>query len=503
MKNLLEIAKVLTRKKIAKIEILDEQMLKQKDSKFGKFYEGLLTGKIENDRDAALLLYDDPDPSDAKYRQMKSRFRRRLFNTLFFVDVNAPLASSYDQAYFNCSKDWALVEILRTYNVPTAAASLCKQILSTALKFQFTELILHTTRRLSEYAIQEEDEKGFLHYNGLIQQYMPILEAEVNAEQYYLEARAIYQNSACREACVQKLESLANQLVRLAEKPGSPIINYHMFYVWVLYYEAMHDYEGMLEVCNNANKYLGDCKDCFSAQKTSAFTIKILTAYLAMGKYEEGKAHAEKTLTLLSENSSEWIDFMELYLLLSLKSDNTINAIAIFNKVANSAAFKNLDEERREKWDLLEAALYYFIEIQGANPMLLPKQRRKVFKLSDFITRPVSYPPKLTTLALQRITFQILFLLQRKSYQGIPERIEQLRKMLKYELKKEGYERAALFVQLLHQLEKGNFQIKNLKHIEKYLHPLQSIPVAYRGRIAELEILPYEKLWELIIKQLG
>ena len=104
MKNLLEIAKVLTRKKIAKIEILDEQMLKQKDSKFGKFYEGLLTGKIESDRDAALLLYDDPDTSDAKYRQMKSRFRRRLFNTLFFVDVNVPLASSYDQAYFNCSK---------------------------------------------------------------------------------------------------------------------------------------------------------------------------------------------------------------------------------------------------------------------------------------------------------------------------------------------------------------------------------------------------------------
>ena len=134
--------------------------------------------------------------------------------------------------------------------------------------------------------------------------------------------------------------------------------------------------------------------------------------------------------------------------------------------------------------------------------MLLSKQRRKAFKLSDFITRPVSYPPKLTTLALQRITFQILFLLQRKSYQGIPERIDQLRKMLKYELKKEGYERAALFLQLLHQLERGNFQIKNLKNIEKYLQPMQSIPIAYGGKVAALEILPYEKLWELIIKQL-
>lgn len=503
MKNLLEIAKALTRKKLAKVEILDEQALKQKDSKFGKFYEGLLTGKIESDEDAALLLYNNPDPGDAKYRQLKSRFKRRLFNTLFFVDVNSPLASNYDQAYFNATKEWALVEILRTYNVSDTAASLCKQILATALKFQFTELIINASRRLRDQAVYKEDEKNFVYYNELVQQYMPILEAEVTAEQYYLEARELYQSSACLEKCVKKIEVLANQLVRLAEKPGSPIINYQMFYVWVLYYDVIRDYEGVLEVCNNANQFLQDHADSFSEQKRSAFNFKILAAYLAMGKYEAGKAHAEKMLTSLQEDRSEWIDFMEFYLLLSLKTDNTINAIAIFNKVAGSASFKNLDEDYREKWELFEAALHYLIERKGTDPTLLPRQRRKIFKLSDFINRSGSYPPRLASLTLQRTTFQILFLLQRKSYQGISERIEQLRKLAKYELKKEGYERAAIFVQLLSKLEKANFHLKNLKNTEQQLQQLRDIPYTYRGRIAELEVLPYEKLWELTVQHLA
>lgn len=503
MKILLEIAKVLTRKKIAKIEILDEQALKQKDSKFGKFYEGLLTGKIESDQDAALLLYESSDPSDAKYRQLKSRFRRRLFNTLFFVDINTPLASNYDQAHFNSSKDWALVEILLTYNATTAAAALCKQLLATALKFHFTELIIHTARRLREQAIVEADRKNFSYYTALVKKYLPIGEAEVTAEQYYLEAQQIYQNNTCHQSCIDKLEILANQLVHLSEKPGSPIINYHMFYVWVLYYEVIQDYEGVLEVCNNANQYLQDHTDYFSDRKRTVFPIKILLAYLVMGDYEAGRVHAEKTLTQLSEDSLEWIDFLEYYLLLSLKTDHTMNAIAIFNKVAGSSAFKNLEEERREKWELLEAALHYLIEKEGANPLLLPRQRRKVFKLSDFITRPAHYPQQLLMLTLQRLTFQILLLLQRKSYPGVSERIEQLRKLEKYELKKEGYERAVIFVKLLSSLEKAGFQVKNLKNTEKYLQQLQALPYSYRGRIAALEILPFEKSWELILKYLS
>ena len=102
MKNLIEISKIVTKRKVKKIEIFDDHSLKHKNSKFNEFYEALLANKFKNDRDAASFLYGC-SPTDAKYRQLKSRFRKRLLNTLFLLDVNLPAASNYDRAYLTCN----------------------------------------------------------------------------------------------------------------------------------------------------------------------------------------------------------------------------------------------------------------------------------------------------------------------------------------------------------------------------------------------------------------
>ena len=83
MKNLIEISKIVTKRKVKKIEIFDEYYLKYKSSKFNEFYEALAANKFKNDRDAATFLYNST-PTDPKYRQLKSRFKKRLLNTLFF-----------------------------------------------------------------------------------------------------------------------------------------------------------------------------------------------------------------------------------------------------------------------------------------------------------------------------------------------------------------------------------------------------------------------------------
>ncbi|MBV6653095.1 MAG: hypothetical protein KI786_05035, partial [Mameliella sp.] len=132
MKNLLEIARVVTKRKVRKIEIFDDHSLRNNKSKFNLFYEALRDNKFKNDREAASALYNC-SPTDPKYRQLKSRFRKRLLNTLFFLDINMPKAANYDRAYYSCHKDWTLVKTLIWYNAPNSAAQLARQILTTSL----------------------------------------------------------------------------------------------------------------------------------------------------------------------------------------------------------------------------------------------------------------------------------------------------------------------------------------------------------------------------------
>jgi len=60
-------------------------------SKFNEFYDGLVSERFVDDEQAADFLYDTT-PLDDKYRQLKSRFSKRLLNTLFFLDSNDPSA---------------------------------------------------------------------------------------------------------------------------------------------------------------------------------------------------------------------------------------------------------------------------------------------------------------------------------------------------------------------------------------------------------------------------
>src|SRR5690606_33531119 len=103
-----------------------------------------------NDEDAATTLYNC-SPTDDKYRQLKSRFRKRLLNTLFFLDINIPATSNYDRAYYSSNKDWTLVKILLSNNANSTAAALARHILTTALKFKFADVIVNCSRILRKY----------------------------------------------------------------------------------------------------------------------------------------------------------------------------------------------------------------------------------------------------------------------------------------------------------------------------------------------------------------
>ena len=70
------------------------------------------------------------------------------------------------------------------------------------------------------------------------------------------------------------------------------------------------------------------------------------------------------------------------------------------------------------------------------------------------------------------------------------------------QLKKEVYFRLIQFIRLLQQLDKADYKVENLSNVDKYYDRLVEIPFAYRGQITELEVIPYEKLWNLILQRL-
>lgn len=503
MKHLIEVSKIVTRKKVKKIEIFDEHSLKHKNSKFNEFYDALLESKFKNDRDAAAFLYNC-SPTDDKYRQLKSRFRKRLLNTLFFLDVNQPAISGYNRAYYSCNKDWTLVKILLSNGANHTAANLAKHILTIALKFKFADIIVNCSRILREYCSQVNEEKEYEEYDQYSKQFQDVLAAEIRSEELYQRVIMNYLKPASKnQNLTEKIDTYCDALVGLSEVYDSPVVYYNMFMVWIYRFEMLNDYDSMLEVCERAEKYIEDNPNYYRDDKLQEFLLKKLTAYLHKVDYKNGKITIEKALKNIPDTNDEWFVFMRYYMMLAMHSDNYIGAIANYNTAVNNPRFRRINTTEREIWNIFDIYLNYIIEVEGENNPILRSQRRRSFRLARFLTNPILYPSDQRIFTVFLLIAQFLFLIDKKNLGGAAERVTRLKNYANRQLKKEEYYRLIQFIKLLQQLSRAEFQPENMTNSEKYYNRLLENPFKYRGLLSEMEIIPYEKLWGMILKKLN
>lgn len=502
MKHLIEISKIVTKKKVRKIEIFDDNALKQKNSKFNEFYEALMAGKFKNDRDASSFLYGS-SPTDDKYRQLKSRFRKRLLNTLFFLDVNRPSASNYNRAYFSCNKDWTLVKILLSNHADNTAASLARSILTTALKYKFADVIVNCARILRDFASQEGNENDFETYDQHIKQYSNVLDAEIRSEELFQRVIINFHKPLPELTDLsEKINTYCDALVSLSEMYDSPVVFYNMFLVWTYRYEMMRDFEMVLEVCNRAEQYIEDHPEYYQDEKLATFQLKKMSAYLHLEDFKNGKTNAEKCLSSFPTGSETWFTFMEYYFQLAMHTDNFINALAIFNRATTQSKFKKLGSEEKDRWQIYETYINFIVESDGKNNPILLKQVKKPFKVNKFLSDPLLYPRDQRNMAILLLIGQVLFLIDKKQYNEIAERVDRLKNYANRQLKKEENFRVIQFIRLLQAIVKAEFQVDELSNTKKYLKRLEETPFIYRGLISELEVIRYEKLYEMILKKL-
>lgn len=502
MKNLIEISRIVTKKKVKKIEIFDEYNLKNKSSKFNEFYDALMAGRFKNDRDAATALYQC-SPTDDKYRQLKSRFRKRLLNTLFFLDVNLPSTSSYDRAYYSCNKDWTLVKILDANNAPQTATALAKHILSVALKYHFADIIVNCARILRRYSITDGEAEAFEEYDGYCKQYQDILNAEIRSEELFQRVTMNYGKTVTKGFSLEdNIDAYCDALISLSEMYESPVIIYNMYLVWTYRYEMTRDYTSMLDVCERAEKYIETNPIFYQDGKAATFQLKKMSAYLHLKDFKNGRVAAEKCLQVFAQGSDTWFDFMEYYMLLALHTDNYINALAILKKAKSHPRFIKLQGLMFDKWQTFELYLNFVVESFADTNPVYRAHRSRTFRLSKFLSDPISFPKEYRILTIHHLIAQVLFLVDAHQFMEANERIDRLKNYANRSLRKDEDFRVIQFIRLLQQLSKAEYRVSELSNTEKYLARMEDTPMSYRGEVSEIEFVPYESLWELLMNNL-
>ncbi|MDH3651224.1 MAG: hypothetical protein OEQ53_16175 [Saprospiraceae bacterium] len=499
MDALIELAGVVSKNKIKSIKTLDSQ---NREDRCYLFYEKLQNDEFKSDQEAADFFFNK-DANHAQYRKLKSKVRDRLHNTLFFIDINNPKFSDAQRAFYQCSRDLMTIKLMIGRNARKAAFSLARQTLKHARKFELIEIVVEVLRVFrSHHAIYTGNLREYEKYRKLLAKYEETLKAENLAIQYYEDINVHLEHTLILdETIVKKANEYIDELDVYCERIKT--FRLHMLKHWlsILIRTRQNRYQDLIETCDEAIRFFSK-KPFFSKHFMGVFYYNKLLGLTKLRHFREGQQIAKRCLNIYEEGTTRWFRTMRLYFTLCMHTSNYKNALQACYDVVTSKGFKFQFENLHETWKLNQAYLYFLINCQAVKE--LKNGNIKSFRLSKFLNEVPIFSLDKRGYNIPVLIIQILMLIKQNKFDQLADRIEAIEKYTTRYLRKGDHFRTNCFIKMLLQIPKNRFHRSAvIRHTNKYMKSLRTMPIEVANQSHEIEIIPYEHLWEYTIESLG
>ena len=162
-------------------------------------------------------------------------------------------------------------------------------------------------------------------------------------------------------------------------------------------------------------------------------------------------------------------------------------------KVFDKAAFNIA-----ESFKVAEAYLYYLISIHKL------KGDKKAFRINKFLNEVPTFSKDKRVTNVPILIIQILYLIQRKQYNKVFDRLDALTRYTSRYLRRNEAFRSNCFIRMLVKVGEQSFhRVAVERHTKELRKKLSKVPITISGQTHEVEIIPYEDLWEMVVDSLG
>ena len=219
---------------------------------------------------------------------------------------------------------------------------------------------------------------------------------------------------------------------------------------------------------------------------------------------EDAETSTNKCLELTPKGSGNWFKVMELKVLLYLHNGQYDQAFSIYHEVMAQSRFDSIREVDQETWKIYEAYLHWLGSLGKISEKLLTKGHVKKFRLSRFMNEIPQFSKDKRGMNIPVLILHFLFLIKEKREDEAIDRIEAIMKYHQRHIKKDDENfRTNCFLKMLESIVKANFDEEKTKTktiANKYIEQLKSKPINLFNQAREIEVIPYEKLWEITLE---
>lgn len=450
----------------------------------------ILENKYERDEDAIKDIYGSLEGTE-RYRMLKHRVHKKLHNHLFFLRSSVREDKKMEKECHDLVyRGRGLLHITEF----DGSEDFFKKSLAIATKYEFTDIILECYQNLNYIYVQQTKHKHFHSTLKTLEKVRALKALEDEAYELYYTARLeMLRTVASRKAYLPKLPEVIHRLMFLWQKTNSFNIFQHYYYLNTWYLKLIGDFDANIAILKDCEKLLEEGKINALRFDHRANKYSHISALLRARRYNEGLALAEKYKVAFHPYSRNWFAYMQHYFLLAVHAGDWELAHEIMKEVDSNPYYKRLKTKAKENWTLFKAYLFFFYPKAGD---IQP------FDFWNFLQQVPEHSKDKLGYNVSIIILQFLHGLKHEHYDQLLTKEDSLRKYLNSYLKDANSERSRLFFRLLIVCIRSDFDPRSTeKRGANWLEKLKNAPIP-GDAYAQIEIIPYEKLWLMILELL-
>ncbi len=495
LKDLLDLAEFVSKRKLKDIDNFTNP-----SSIFTKFFGGLVLKKFETDQDACKYIYGEKKISN-KYQKLKSRVYDRLISNLFLINVNSPKFSEIKSAYQTCQRNLAAINILINNYHRKPAITLAEKTLKKSEFFEFTDISLGLSHILwLHYGTVDLNSKKQKKYSLLLEKYYALTRLEIKAQRYY-QASLISHKLSKRFTSNQILEARnhAKELVEIIENHHSYQLMLYSCITIINSYEMDFDYDGIIKTVKKFETYLKKKPHLKSENITFVLNAKLLISYISTKNFIKAKEASVKGLSSVPQHSLNWFIIKYYQIILFFHFQRFERAYIAFSEVYDNPSINNTFEFIQELMRINSAYIHYLIRIGK-----IKLDRPRKFRIGKFLNEVPRFSKDKRGANISILIIQVLFHLELRNYDPLLTHLEALRRYRHRYLRRDDTFRSNCFIRMLELMPAADFHAGRVAHRARpLLAKLRSVPPPLARQPAELELIPYEVLWEFVLESLG
>ncbi len=232
------------------------------------------------------------------------------------------------------------------------------------------------------------------------------------------------------------------------------------------------------------------------------FRLRMAVAKIFMSDYNGARRLMNEVLEMNpSPGLLHWNSAYSYAFVLEMLTKNYQDATDILIDMVTEPKLNNLEDIWIQQWRIRSAYIHFLAKIGLVDLERIGKKRVPNFRLGRFLNEVPTYSKDKRGLNISIIIAQFLILLADRKFGQIYDRIDALSKYSYRHLKNDDKLRSNCFIRMLLSLAKAEFNpVRAQRYAEKYVEKLKTTEMNLNEYSTEIEIIPYEDLWEIILQ---